>query len=104
MRNLEIKRIINGKEIKILLTNEEMKEIIEESEKENIFEDFLKVLDNDYDIDIHNNPELEDDINKIYQTFNHVYDSDKSWWENIDKTIEKLKEYDNTAFNYNKLR
>ena len=104
MKNIEIKRIINGEEITIVLTREEINEIIQESEKEDIFEDFCTILDQDYGIDVRWNQEIKNDIDKIYRVFNHVYDSDLSHWDNINKTIDYLKDYTDTTFDYSKLR
>ena len=104
MKNIEIKRIVNGEEITIVLTREEINKIIEEHEKENIFEDVCTVLRDDYNIDVRWHQELKNDIDLIYRTFDHVCDSDLSHWDNITKTINHLKDYTNTAFDYSKLR
>ena len=104
MKNIEIKRIINGEEITIVLTREEINEIIQESEKEDIFENFCTILDQDYGIDVRWNQEIKNDIDKIYRVFNHVYDSDLSHWDNINKTIDYLKDCTDTTFDYSKLR
>ena len=87
MKNIEIKRIVNGEEITIVLTREEINEIIQESEKEDIFEDFCTILNQKYGIDVRWHQEIKDDIDKIYRGFEHVCDSELSHWENIEKTI-----------------
>ena len=104
MKNIEIKRVVNGEEITIVLTREEINEIIQESEKEDIFEDFCTILNQNYGIDVRWHQELKNDIELIYKTFEHVCDSELSHWENIYKTINYLKDYTNTAFDYSKLR
>ena len=101
---ITITREINGELKTFKLTREEINKIIEEHEKENIFEDFCTVLRDDYNIDVRWHQELKDDMNLIYITFYHVYDSELSYWENITKTINHLKDCTDTAFDYSKLR
>ena len=101
---ITIEREVNGENKTFTLTREEINKIIEEHEKENIFEDFCTVLRDDYDIDVRWHQELKNDIDLIYKTFEHVCDSDLSHWENINKTIDHLKNCTDTAFDYSKLR
>ena len=101
---ITIEREVNGENKTFTLTREEINAIIEEHEKENIFEDVCTVLRDDYNIDVRWHQELKNDINLIYTTFYHVCDSDLSHWDNIAKTINRLKDYTDTAFDYSKLR
>ena len=104
MRNIEIKREINGELKTFILTPEEIRLVIKESEKEDIFEDFCTILEQNYDIDVKWHQEITDDIDIIYDTFNHVEDSDLSHWQNIDRTVDYLMDSDRTSYDYSKLR
>ena len=104
MKKYQIQRNVNGKLKTFILTPEEIRLIIKESEKEDIFEDFYTILEQDYDIDVQWHQEITDDIDIIYDTFNHVEDSDLSYWQNIDRTIDYLMDSDRTSYDYSKLR
>lgn len=74
-----------------------------EIEKEDILSDFLYKIK-----DYHNVPEddfhdIQKDIGTIYWAFKKCEDSDLSHWENIEKTIDYLKDMKNTHYDYSKI-
>lgn len=98
-----IKRVIRGKVEEIVLTYDEINAIIECNEKRNILEDTLEILHRNYDVDTKFDEDIQKDIDIIYGTFIKVSDSDLSHWENIEKTIDYLKDCYNTSFNYSSI-
>ena len=98
-----IKRVIRGKVEEIVLKYDEINSIIECNEKRNILEDTLEILHRNYDVDTKFDEDIQKDIDIIYGTFIKVSDSDLSHWENIEKTIDYLKDCYNTSFNYSSI-
>lgn len=98
-----IKRVIRGKVEEIVLTYDEINAIIECNEKRNILEDILEILHRNYDVDTKFDEDIQKDIDIIYGTFIKVSDSDLSHWENIEKTIDYLKDCYNTVFHYSSI-
>lgn len=86
----------------IELTVREIVKIQEETEKENILLDVLQIIHNTYHVTEFDNC-IEEDKEIIYNVFNKCEDSDLSHWENIEKTIDYLKDC-STVFDYNTLR
>lgn len=86
----------------IELTVREIVKIQEETEKENILLDVLQILHNTYHVTEFDNC-IEEDKEIIYNVFNKCEDSDLSHWENIEKTIDYLKDC-STVFDYNILK
>lgn len=90
--------------LSINLTKHEIEEHYEnEIKKENILSDFLYRLKEYHDIledDFYN---VQKDIEPIYWAFKKCEDSDLSHWENIEKTIDYLKDMKNTNYDYSKI-
>lgn len=86
----------------IELTVREIVKIQEETEKENILLDVLQIIHNNYHVTEFDDC-IEEDEEIIYNVFNKCEDSDLSHWENIEKTIDYLKDC-STVFDYNTLR
>lgn len=83
----------------IELTSIEINQIKKEEEKENIFLDVLQILHNNYHMTEFDDC-IKEDKEIIYKTFNKCEDSDLSHWENIERTIDYLKDC-STVFDYN---
>lgn len=75
-----------------------------EIEKENILSDFLYQLKDYYDVPEDDFEDIEKDIGTIYYTFKKCGDSDLSHWQNIEKTIDYLKNMKNTHYDYSKIK
>ncbi len=103
MNQTIIKRVIRGQVEEIVLTYDEINAIIECNEKRSILEDTLEILHRNYDVDSKFDEDIKKDIDIIYGTFVKVSDSDLSHWENIEKTIDYLKDYSSTSFNYSSI-
>ena len=87
----------------IVVTQQEIIELYEnEIEKINIFNDFAYILSNNYNVS--ENDDISKDLDIIYSMFKKVEDSDLSHWENIEKTIDYLKDIKNTNYDYNKIK
>lgn len=103
MENRTIKRVIDGKLVKITLTIDEVSFLVEQKEKQNILTDYLKRLHEYYDVNSESDELIKKDLDIIYKIFKKVEDSNLSYWENIDKTIDYLKDMSSTNFNYNSI-
>ena len=74
-----------------------------EIEKEDILSDFLYKLKDYHDVSEDDFDDIEKDIGTIYWAFKKCADSDLSHWENIEKTIDYLKDMKNTHYDYSKI-
>jgi len=74
-----------------------------EIEKEDILNDFLYKLKDYHDVSEDDFDDIEKDIGTIYWAFKKCADSDLSHWENIEKTIDYLKDMKNTNYDYSKI-
>lgn len=101
--------IEHGYETQILplsidLARHEIEEHYEnEIEKENILSDFLYKLKDYHDVSEDDFNDIEKDIEIIYWAFKKCEDSDSSYWENIEKTIDYLKDLSVTNYDYSKI-
>lgn len=75
----------------------------EEIEKEDILNDFLYILSDRYNVTEDDFDIIERDINIVFTIFKKVYDSELSHWENIEKTIDYLRDCD-TTYNYSQIK
>jgi hypothetical protein len=74
-----------------------------EIEKEDILSDFLYVLNNYYDVPEDDFNDIAKDIETIYWAFKKCEDSDSSYWDNIEKTIDYLKDISAVNYDYSKI-
>lgn len=101
--------IEHGYETQILplsidLARHEIEEHYEnEIEKENILSDFLYKLKDYHNVSEDDFNDIEKDIGTIYWAFKKCADSDLSHWQNIEKTIDYLKDMKNTHYDYSKI-
>lgn len=90
--------------LSIDLARHEIEEHYEnEIEKENILSDFLYKLKDYHDVSEDDFNDIEKDIGTIYWAFKKCADSDLSHWQNIEKTIDYLKDMKNTHYDYSKI-
>lgn len=75
----------------------------DEIEKENILSDFLYQLKDYYDVPEDDFENIKKDIDVIYFAFKKCEDSDSSYWQNIEKTIDYLKDLSATNYDYSKI-
>lgn len=75
----------------------------DEIEKENILSDFLYQLKDYYDVPEDDFENIKKDIDVIYFAFKKCEDSDLSYWQNIEKTIDYLKDLSATNYDYSKI-
>lgn len=91
---------------KIQLSDSEIRNLYQEKvEKYDIFEDVLYILENENGFNSQDIAEdLKQDIDVIFWSYNKVYDSELSYWDNIRNTIQHLKDVAATRFNYNNMK
>lgn len=74
-----------------------------EIEKEYILSDFISVLNDYYDVPEDDFNDIAKDIETIYWAFKKCEDSDSSYWDNIKKTIDYLKDVSAVNYDYSKI-
>lgn len=74
-----------------------------EIEKENILSDFLYILKDHHNVSENDFDDIEKDIEIIYWAFNKCQSAEFSHWENIEITINYLKDMKNTHYDYSKI-
>ena len=74
-----------------------------EIEKENILSDFLYKIKDYHHVPEDDFEDIEKDIEIIYYAFKKCEDSDLSHWENIERTIDYLKDASDTNYDYSKI-
>lgn len=74
-----------------------------EIEKENILSDFLYKLKDIHNVAENDFSDIEKDIDIIYFAFKKCEDSDLSHWQNIERTLDYLKDVSATNYNYSKI-
>lgn len=90
--------------LSIDLARHEIEEHYEdEIEKENILNDFLYKLKCYHNVSEDDFEDIEKDIDVIYFAFKKCEDSDSSYWENIERTINYLKDVSATNYDYSKI-
>lgn len=89
----------------LILTDSEIRNLYQEKvEKYDILDDVLYILKTDNDVDLENvREDIKQDIDVIFFSYNKVYDTELSYWDNIRKTIQHLRDVAVTHFNYNNL-
>lgn len=90
--------------LSIDLARHEIEEHYEnEIEKENILSDFLYKIKDHHHVPEDDFKNIEKDIETIYWAFKKCEDSDLSHWQNIERTIDYLKDMKNTHYDYSKI-
>lgn len=90
--------------LSIDLARHEIEEHYEnEIEKECILSDFLSVLKDYHDVPEDDFNDIAKDIETIYWAFKKCEDSDLSYWDNIEKTINYLKDISAVNYDYSKI-
>jgi hypothetical protein len=90
--------------LSIELSRQEIKEHYEnEIEKECILSDFLSVLNDYHDVPEDDFNDIAKDIETIYWAFKKCEDSDLSYLDNIEKTINYLKDISAVNYDYSKI-
>lgn len=90
--------------LSIELSRQEIEEHYEnEIEKEDILSDFLFVLNDYHDVPEDDFNDIAKDIETIYWAFKKCEDSDSSYWDNIEKTIDYLKDVSAVNYDYSKI-
>ena len=74
-----------------------------EIEKEDILNDFLYRLKDYHDVSENDFNDIEKDIDVIYFAFKKCEDSDLSHWQNVETTIDYLKDLSSTNYDYSKI-
>lgn len=103
MKKIKIERNVNGELKTFILTPEEIDFIIKENEMENLIEDILSFIRENNKLSKKDEELIHNDKHLIQKAYDHKMDCALSYWENIEKTIDYLKDCE-TNFNYSKLR
>ena len=91
-------------ELDIDLARHEIEQHYEnEIEKENILNDFLYKLKDYHNVSEDDFNDIEQDIDIIFLAFKKCEDSDLSHWQNIERTIDYLKDISATNYDYSKI-
>lgn len=91
--------------LKIDLAMHEIQEHYDsEIAKYDILNDLLYILKENHNVPEEDFSDIEEDINIIYSIFLKKSNSEFSHWENIESTIDYLKDVKNTKYNYSKIK
>ena len=100
---MTIKKEVEGISVTIELTEQDVQNIIREYESNNILEDVLSIIHERNKISNFDENLIRSDKNLIYSAFEHEEDSNLSHWENIERAIRYMEQYD-LPFDYSKLK